>query len=343
MLNTTTNVSNLTSKITRISWGAIIAGALTSLVLVFLLNLLGLGIGLSAVDPFTESDPLKGIGTGAMIWLGLSNIIALIAGGMVAGRMSGFLSKADGGLHGFISWALYAMVSLYLITSTVGSVIGGVGSTVSGIFGGGKSNQTITLVNDADKKGQDDVNFSLDNIKEEAFNLINKGEQIGVISGETSDKAKSTVNEAESDTEKTFKKLDLDENVDKFFNELSFDLDNNGNLKVTVEGNKDFINKAELKQYLVDNTELSNAEIDGLINKWDTKIKTAVAKSEKYYATAKKKALKYSEKASDAVGKASIIAFFVLILGAMAAFFGGTLGSPEHTVGTENLLDENNK
>jgi len=93
------NFENMAAKVSRISWEAILAGTLTALVVVSMLNLLGLGIGFSTIDPMTENDPLNGLGTGTLIWLGLSNLVALFVGGMVAGRMSGYPSKSDGGLH----------------------------------------------------------------------------------------------------------------------------------------------------------------------------------------------------------------------------------------------------
>lgn len=102
------------TRVSRVSWGAIIAGALTALAVVALLNLLGLGIGFSTIDPLTEDHALKGLGVGALIWFGLSNLAALFVGGLVAGRMSGYPSRSDGGLHGFLAWALFAMVTLYL-------------------------------------------------------------------------------------------------------------------------------------------------------------------------------------------------------------------------------------
>jgi len=48
----------------RISWGAIFAGAVVAVVLGLLLNLLGLGIGLSTFEVGNGDDTLGGLGTG---------------------------------------------------------------------------------------------------------------------------------------------------------------------------------------------------------------------------------------------------------------------------------------
>ncbi|WP_373516267.1 hypothetical protein [Pricia sp.] len=102
MNNSTTTIEDIPRKISRISWGAILAGTLSTLSLMFLLNILGLGIGLTTIDPLTEPDPFEGLGTGTAIWWVLTNVAALFSGGLVAARMSGYPSIIDGALHGFL-------------------------------------------------------------------------------------------------------------------------------------------------------------------------------------------------------------------------------------------------
>jgi len=67
-----------------------------------LLNLLGAGIGLTSVNPATEPDTMEGLGVGTTIWWVVSNLIALFVGGLVAGRMAGFVNLIDGALHGTV-------------------------------------------------------------------------------------------------------------------------------------------------------------------------------------------------------------------------------------------------
>ncbi len=99
-------VQNKFPKISRISWGAIFAGALAAITVSFLLNMLGLGIGLTTIDPLTETNPLDGLGTGTIIWWGVSNLAALFMGGMVAGRMSGLPANSEGGASRFLGVVL---------------------------------------------------------------------------------------------------------------------------------------------------------------------------------------------------------------------------------------------
>ena len=71
----------------KVSWGAIFAGVAAALVTQLLLNLLGIGFGLGALDIGPGSDDSAGeYGLGAGIWWALSGIVASLVGGIAAGR-----------------------------------------------------------------------------------------------------------------------------------------------------------------------------------------------------------------------------------------------------------------
>src|SRR5262245_35491040 len=80
----------------RISWGAIIAGLIVTLVCQILLSMLGVAIGASSIEPLQEQKPLEGLGMSAAIWWIVSSLISLFLGGCVAGRLAGVPRKADG-------------------------------------------------------------------------------------------------------------------------------------------------------------------------------------------------------------------------------------------------------
>lgn len=114
----------------KISWGAIFAGVIVSLVVQLILSLLGLAIGLGSINPMTQQDPFAGIGTPALVWWVASMLIALFVGGLAAGRLSGLVVAFDRVLHGFLTFSVYSIVSFFLITTAVGGIISGVGSVV---------------------------------------------------------------------------------------------------------------------------------------------------------------------------------------------------------------------
>lgn len=116
--------------IKRISWGAIFAGTVVALVVNLALSLLGLGIGLGTIDPATEENPLGGVGIGAGIWMAITVLISLFAGGWVAARLAGYPRSLTGILHGIVVWGLVTLFSFYLMTTAVGMLVSGVTSVV---------------------------------------------------------------------------------------------------------------------------------------------------------------------------------------------------------------------
>ena len=113
----------------RTSWGAIIAGAVVALAVGLMLNTLGVAVGATAVDAVGRDTPsASSFGIGAGIWLVVSNLIGLAAGGYVAARLSGTADDMDAMLHGLGVWAVTFLVSAVLL----GNIVGGAASTVSG-------------------------------------------------------------------------------------------------------------------------------------------------------------------------------------------------------------------
>ena len=126
-----------TILLNEIAWGAVLAGVVVALVTQLLLNMLGLGIGIATLDPGTGDNPsAASLSIGAGIWWTLSGIIASLVGGYAAGRLSGRPKEATAAWHGLTAWAFTTLVIFYLLSSTVGGVLGGVYNTVSGALGG---------------------------------------------------------------------------------------------------------------------------------------------------------------------------------------------------------------
>lgn len=120
----------------RISWGAILAGALVAVVVGAALNILGAGIGLTAVDVQARDTPAAStMGIAGAIWLLVSNLLGLAIGGYVAARLSGTSDRSDATLHGAAVWATAFLVSAMLLGNVVSSTASTAGSALSGIMG----------------------------------------------------------------------------------------------------------------------------------------------------------------------------------------------------------------
>src|SRR3954454_7006597 len=88
----------------RVSWGAIFAGVVVTVVLQLLFTLLAVGIGAAKVEPLQQADPGKGLGVGAAMWFFVSTLIAVYVGARVAGHLSGSAPSSDRMLHGILTW-----------------------------------------------------------------------------------------------------------------------------------------------------------------------------------------------------------------------------------------------
>ena len=120
----------------RVSWGAIFGGMVVMLATQVLLSMLGAGVGFSTVDVVAGQTPTaSSLGIGAAVWWIASTLIALAFGGFVAAWLAGIGTRGDGMLHGLIAWGLASFLTLYLLTSAIGGVLGtsfsALGSVVS--------------------------------------------------------------------------------------------------------------------------------------------------------------------------------------------------------------------
>lgn len=111
-------------RFSEIRWGAIFGGVIVGLATYMLLALLGVAAGLSAVEP-QSSEPVGSVPTMTGIWTGISMLLGAFVGGYVAARMSGLRRRSDGMFHGFVAWGVTTLVLAYLMTTAIGSLLGG--------------------------------------------------------------------------------------------------------------------------------------------------------------------------------------------------------------------------
>jgi ElaB/YqjD/DUF883 family membrane-anchored ribosome-binding protein len=164
-----------TEAVKRMSWGAVLAGAVVALSVQLLLSLLGLGIGLATVDPAVGDTPSAasfGIATG--VFYAIVTLVSLFAGGWVAGRLAGMPVRTDGLLHGVVTWAVAMLLLLYVVTTTVGAVLSGtLGMVSSTLQAAGQGVQAA-----AGAAAQSDVGEeALNSIQQQAQQLLGQAQQ----------------------------------------------------------------------------------------------------------------------------------------------------------------------
>lgn len=120
------------SSATAVSWGPIIAGAFAASTLTFILMLLGSGLGLTMVSPWSGSGAsLTTFAVSGAIWLIIVQWLSSGVGGYLAGRLRTkwvgihtdevyFRDTA----HGFLAWALATLLVVGVLGSALSAVIG---------------------------------------------------------------------------------------------------------------------------------------------------------------------------------------------------------------------------
>ena len=152
----------------RLCWGAIFAGVFVTLVVGLIMSLLGIAIGAGTIEPLKQQDPLKGLGTGGGLWLLLTCLVSFFVGAWVAGRSSGSQRKADGYLHGLVTWGVATICIGLLASTALGSLLGG----VANLFGKTLSATAQAGATVANQGGQSGVNW--DSIKQEVMSKFPK-------------------------------------------------------------------------------------------------------------------------------------------------------------------------
>jgi hypothetical protein len=111
-----------------VRWGAVFAGVAVGVSIQLVLSLLGLATGLSNID-VNQGQGISS--TGPLLWAALSMLISALVGGYVAARMSGLKRRADGIMHGAVSWAVTTLMFATLATSVSGAMVSGIFNNVA--------------------------------------------------------------------------------------------------------------------------------------------------------------------------------------------------------------------
>ncbi len=118
------------SRVRRASWGAIFGGMFVTIVLQIMFTLLGVAVGIATLQP--SEQPTSGTQwlTASGIWLLLTGLVSVWIGSCIAGRLSGGPRRADGMLHGIVSWSVSMVAMFALLATSVGAILGGTASLV---------------------------------------------------------------------------------------------------------------------------------------------------------------------------------------------------------------------
>jgi hypothetical protein len=105
-------------------WSAVFAGATVAVALWALLQMLGMGIGMAALER-DDAGSLRNVGIGTTVFSLVAPLIALFVGGLVAGKLATTFDERVGATHGFVTGALASMAGLVFTVWLAGLLAGG--------------------------------------------------------------------------------------------------------------------------------------------------------------------------------------------------------------------------
>lgn len=309
----------------RIAWSAVFAGVLVAIVSQLLLTLLGVGIGLSTVDPVSEQNPTAGLGTGSAIWYIISSLLSLFAGGWMAGRLSSAPRRFDGILHGVLTWCLATLLTIYFLTTTIGSLIGGASRLVGGLVrtAGSAVAAAAPGIGNAvqgqlKEQGIDLKQLDLGALKDEANKILRQTGDANLNPNTLERKADRAGQQAETAAGRAAANPQAADDIagglfDRLFKQ--------GQATVNSVDRDDAVN------VVMKRTGKSRAESEQIVDNWINTYKQAAAKYEQTKKEAEIKARHAADDAASAASKGAIFGFFGLLIGVVAAGYGAKMGT----------------
>jgi hypothetical protein len=152
----------------RVSWAAIIAGAMVALTIYIVLMLLGLAVGITAAIRGTDID----LGTGSGFYTLFALAASFFFGGWTASRLAVGESRLEAVLYGVILWGVLFLGMLWLVASGIRTGF----TAMIGVASG-----TYAVASDASGAGADfDADRLAADLKEQGFDEQQVDKALGV-------------------------------------------------------------------------------------------------------------------------------------------------------------------
>ncbi|MGS1002179.1 hypothetical protein ACVCH0_10925 [Burkholderia glumae] len=302
---------------TRPSWGAVFVGFVVAMSTYLFLAVLGTAIGASAFDPLGNRNPFSGFGTAASIWVALSTLLALAAGGFFAGRSA----PGKGALHGFLSWSLTTLATVYLVSSVAGGAIG----AVSGVAGQGLSlaGQGIAAVAPTLASGakaalrRNGVSPNLDDIEANLETLLKQSGKSALAPSQLASAASAAAADAGSTaSQAAVNPQSSGADLKDFF----------ARLKAKAQPAMDAADRDALVNIIVARTGKSRQEAEQIADHYEQTYNQAQQQLQQLKQTGEQKAREAGDAASAGVSRVAWMAAIVLLLGAIVSALAGLIG-----------------
>ena len=309
----------------RTAWGAIIAGTVVALAVFAMLTLLGIGIQFASIDP-RSADPLGASPTVTPIYLFVSQLVALVAGGYVAGRLAGVLHTIGAALHGVTVWALTTILSIYFATAAASGLFSAVSSALSTVGSGAASAVQAVIPDDFELPDVTSASLSFDQLPESVQTTLREnGVTPDNFQEEAREALRSVVSQQEQQqitqeaqeaaTDAIQSPGDIGQDVDQFISEVF------GEGGVLSDEDR-----AQAAQVMQDRFGITPEEAEATVEQIQARAEEVQAQAAQSIEDARAAATEAAAEASDAASTAGFLAFFASLLGLVAATAGAVLG-----------------
>jgi hypothetical protein len=324
------------ASLKRVSWSAVFAGVVVALVVQLALSLLGLGIGAGTINPLEEADPTRGLWVGSAIWFALSTIIALFAGGWVAGRLAGVPRRTESLLHGLVTWGATTLVAFWLLGTTVGALVSGTANLVG---------QGLQAAAQAAASAAPAVQQAM---QQRGGQPQGRGQQQGQAQQQPGADAVTTIRQRAGEMMQQTGAPEA--RPESLHNQAKEAVQNASNVSSSAAQDPRYSDQAleqvldridasgtagihpsdrqDLSEILVARTGMSREEANARIAQWEKSNQAVMQGYEQEKARTEQRAREAGAAAASAISRASIATFFMLLLGAIAGALGGMFASP---------------
>ena len=326
---------------TNLSWGSIIAGAVTAAACFATLSLITAALGFGLFSP-NSTEPLSGVGVGTGIWTAITLILSFLAGGFIAG----YSARSTGKLHGAITWAVTLLLLLTLVVNAIGQVLGAAANVAGNVantaanVAGNVAGSTISTTGEAINAGVEKAGEAIGEVDTEELQAnVEKylsdtdipELQPGYLNGQL-EESKDEIAQAAKDI--ALNPDDANNIIDKLTNSL----------KDKAQTIADSADREAIANAVAQNSDLTQAEAeevtdniyDGLVdankkaqvalNDASTQIDNYATQAENTIDTTVEKAKDGAEDASNNISAGSVITFLGLIAALALSAWGGQLG-----------------
>ena len=323
-------------RMRRISWGAIFAGTIIAMGLMVFFTTLGIGIGAASVDPLYDENPLSGLGVGSAVYIIVTQLISLFAGGYVASRLAGVPREQASLLHGASVWALSTLLLAYVASTGAGAAFGAATTVLKNSAQAAVSAGQAVLPDNVSLPTPGDIasGISIDDLPPEvqtalrrqgvtADNIRSEAREAlrNVVSRQEQQNAVQAAQDAAVDAIRTPGDIPSDVNqlVDRLFGgpDAVLSEEDRQEALATIE-NRFGITPQEAEQFLVSVEE---------------RAQDAAAQVQQSLESAQQAAVEAAQAASDALRTAAFMLALASILGLAAALGGAHVGKPDDMIG----------